>query len=118
MSTSVETAQELLSKHTRFKDPKEEAFLKPKAEEENEASEDEDEDEDYEHDDDEYEEDDEESSGFEQLLAAFFMEPKKQRNVTEVLLDIKKSIDTQNKILLKVLEVMADSKSATSSSTA
>lgn len=58
-------------------------------------------------DDNEIDNTDDETTGFDEehemdmgdLLSQFLMEPKKQRNVCEVLVDIKKQLEIQNKIL-------------------
>lgn len=36
------------------------------------------------------------------ILSQFFIEPKKQRNVTEALYDIKKQMEIQNKLLAQL----------------
>tara|TARA_Y100000389_G_scaffold83976_1_gene80576 strand:+ start:16498 stop:16728 length:231 start_codon:yes stop_codon:yes gene_type:complete len=43
--------------------------------------------------------DEEQGMDMSDLLAQFLMEPKKQRNICEVLVDIKKQLEIQNKIL-------------------
>jgi hypothetical protein len=40
------------------------------------------------------------------LLQTYFMEDKKDRNIVDVLLELRRSLDTQNKIMMKVLEVL------------
>ena len=57
------------------------------------------------------EEDDEEQTDLGTLLAQFFMEPKKQRNVAEVLCDIKKQMEIQNKLLAQIYTSLAASSS-------
>jgi flagellar biosynthesis protein FliP len=54
----------------------------------------------------EEEEEEEEYSEFEALMTTFFMEPKKNRNVVDVLLEIKRSLETHNKIMLKMCNHM------------
>jgi len=41
------------------------------------------------------------------MLSQFFIEPKKQKNVTEVLCDIKKQMEIQNKILASIYTSLA-----------
>ena len=43
--------------------------------------------------------DEEQGMDMGELLAQFLTEPKKQRNICEVLMDIKKQLEIQNKIL-------------------
>ena len=57
------------------------------------------------------EEDDEEQTDLGTLMAQFFMEPKKQRNVAEVLCDIKKQMEIQNKLLAQIYTSLAASSS-------
>jgi hypothetical protein len=38
------------------------------------------------------------------ILQTFFMEDKKDRNVVDVMLEIRRSLDAHNKIMLKILE--------------
>ena len=59
----------------------------------------------------EEEEDDEGQTDLGTLLAQFFMEPKKQRNVAEVLCDIKKQMEIQNKLLAQIYTSLAASSS-------
>ena len=66
---------------------------------------------DYEEEDMPSEEDDEEQTDLGTLLAQFFMEPKKQRNVAEVLSDIKKEMEIQNKLLAQIYTSLAASSS-------
>jgi hypothetical protein len=66
---------------------------------------------DYEEDLPSEEEDDEEQTDLGTLMAQFFMEPKKQRNVTEVLCDIKKQMEIQNKLLAQIYTSLAASSS-------
>lgn len=56
-------------------------------------------------------EDDEEQTDLGTLLAQFFMEPKKQRNVAEVLCDIKKQMEIQNKLLAQIYTSLVSSSS-------
>ena len=62
--------------------------------------------EDNEMDDNEMEEDDDEDDNDDinmtDMLSQFFIEPKKRKNVTEVLCDIKKQMEIQNKILARI----------------
>ena len=39
-----------------------------------------------------------------QILAQFFIEPKKQRNITEVLCEIKRQLELHNQLMSKMLE--------------
>ena len=59
----------------------------------------------------EEEDDDEGQTDLGTLLAQFFMEPKKQRNVAEVLCDIKKQMEIQNKLLAQIYMSLAASSS-------
>jgi hypothetical protein len=54
------------------------------------------------HEDESDEEDQYENTDLTTLLAQFFIEPKKQRNITEVLCDIKKQMEIQNKLLAQI----------------
>jgi hypothetical protein len=40
------------------------------------------------------------------LFQTFFLEDKKERNVVDVLLEVRRSIDTNNKIMLKMLGLL------------
>jgi len=40
------------------------------------------------------------------LMQTYFMEDKKDRNIVDVLLELRRSLDTHNKIMLKMLEVL------------
>lgn len=40
------------------------------------------------------------------LFQTFFMEGKKERNVVDVLLEVRRSLDTNNKIMLKMLTIL------------
>lgn len=40
------------------------------------------------------------------ILQTFFMEDKKDRNIVDVMLEIRRSLDAHNKIMLKMLEYM------------
>jgi hypothetical protein len=46
--------------------------------------------------------DDDEHTDISAILSQFFIEPKKQRNVTEALYDIKKQMEIQNKLLAQI----------------
>lgn len=65
----------------------------------------------YEEEDMPSEEDDEEQTDLGTLLAQFFTEPKKQRNVAEVLCDIKKQMEIQNKLLAQIYTSLTASSS-------
>lgn len=54
---------------------------------------------------DEFEmDDDEEGLDMQELLQMFFLDSKKNRNVCDVLLEIKRQFEVQNKILLSISE--------------
>ena len=40
------------------------------------------------------------------LMQTYFMEDKKDRNIVDVLLELRRSLDTHNKIMMKMLEVL------------
>lgn len=40
------------------------------------------------------------------LLQTYFIEHKKDRNIVDVLLELRRSLDTHNKIMLKMLEIL------------
>ncbi|KAK3259202.1 hypothetical protein CYMTET_31790 [Cymbomonas tetramitiformis] len=50
------------------------------------------------------EEDDEEGEDLFSILEYFFVEQKKNRNIVDVLLEMKRSLDTHNKLLLEILK--------------
>ena len=41
-----------------------------------------------------------------QILGQFFIEPKKQRNVVEVLCEIKRQMEVQNQLMTKLVEAV------------
>ena len=53
---------------------------------------------------DDLEEDDEEGEDLFSVLEYFFVEQKKNRNIVDVLLEMKRSLDTHNKLLLEILK--------------
>ena len=57
--------------------------------------------------DEEDEENEENGMDMSDMLAQFFTEPKKQRNVAEVLCDIKKQMEIQNKILAQIYTTLS-----------
>lgn len=40
------------------------------------------------------------------LMQTYFMEDKKERNIVDVLLEVRRALDTHNKIMMKMLEVL------------
>jgi hypothetical protein len=40
------------------------------------------------------------------LMQTYFMEDKKDRNIVDVILELRRSLDTHNKIMMKMLEVL------------
>lgn len=40
------------------------------------------------------------------LMQTYFMEDKKDRNIVDVLLEVRRALDTHNKIMMKMLEVL------------
>ena len=56
-------------------------------------------------DDEDYNELDFDDPDLNQLLQSYFTEQKKNRNIPDVLLEIKKGIDTHNKILLEFYKI-------------
>jgi len=49
------------------------------------------------------------SLNFHSLLESFFTEQKKNRNMVDVLVEIKRSLETHNRIMLKMYQHMSSS---------
>lgn len=57
-----------------------------------------------------YDGNEEEVEDFGMLLSTFFTEAKKNRNIVDVLLEIKRSMETHNRILLKMCNHLTSQK--------
>ena len=57
-------------------------------------------------DDDEHSEDEEEEMDLPTVLSQFFLDSKKNRNICDIMCEMKRNMETQNKILIELLNTL------------